>query len=394
MNSNSFCFMKAAIIVCDGMADRPIKELDGKTPLEAANTPNMDELAKRGISGIADPIYPGIRPGSDTSHLAILGYDPFKTYTGRGPLEAVGMGIKLEEGDVVFRCNFATIDGDVVTDRRAGRIKETESLAEIIRNITVEGAEVLFKSIDYRGALVFRGEGLSGNVTESDPHVPGEPMLTIEALDDTPEAKHTADLVNDFISKAKEALKDSSPANMLILRGCGIMPELVPFKEKRGVSGACIATTAIIRGIASLAGLDVVEAEYDYRDRIKQALKVLESHDFLLMNIKEADEASHDHDYKKKIEVLEKIDEALGPFIDFAGDNYVAIMSDHTTPVSFGDHTGDPVPVLIAGPEVRTDGTIKFDERSAAKGGLSRLNSSEILPIMLNLMNRTEKFGA
>jgi 2,3-bisphosphoglycerate-independent phosphoglycerate mutase len=386
--------MKAAIIVCDGMADRPIKELGGKTPLEAANTPNMDELAKRGICGIADPIYPGTRAGSDTSHLAILGYDPFKTYTGRGPLEAVGMGIKLEEGDVVFRCNFATIDGDVIIDRRAGRIKETEELAEIIRNITVEGAEVLFKSIDYRGALVFRGEGLSGNVTDSDPHVPGKSMHKVEALDDTPDAKRTADITNDFISKAKEALKDSSPANMLILRGCGIMPELEPFKEKRGVSGACIATTAIIRGIAKLAGLEVVDAKNDYKDRIKQGLQVLESHDFLLMNIKEADEAAHDHDYKKKIEVIEQIDAALGPVLDFIDDNYIAIMSDHTTPVSFGDHTGDPVPVVIAGPEVRTDGAVKFDERSAAEGGLSRLHSSEILPIMLNLMNRTEKFGA
>jgi 2,3-bisphosphoglycerate-independent phosphoglycerate mutase len=386
--------MKAAIIVCDGMADRPIKELGGKTPLEAANTPNMDELAKRGICGVADPIYPGTRAGSDTSHLAILGYDPFKTYTGRGPLEAVGMGIELEEGDVVFRCNFATIDGDVVKDRRAGRIKETEELAEIIRNITVEGAEVLFKSIEYRGALVFRGEGLSGNVSESDPHVPGEPMHRVEPMDDTVEAKRTADIVNDFISKAKEALRDSSPANMLILRGCGIMPDLEPFKEKRGVSGACIATTAIIRGIASLVGMEIVQAENDYKDRIKQGLQVLESHDFLLMNIKEADEAAHDHDYKKKIAVIEQIDAALGPVLDFIDDNYIAIMSDHTTPVSFGDHTGDPVPVVIAGPEVRTDSVTKFDERQAAGGGLSRLHSSEILPIMLNLMNRTEKFGA
>jgi 2,3-bisphosphoglycerate-independent phosphoglycerate mutase len=386
--------MKAAIIVCDGMADRPIKELGGKTPLEAANTPNMDELAKRGICGIADPIYPGTRAGSDTSHLAILGYDPFKTYTGRGPLEAVGMGIKLEAGDVAFRCNFATIDGNVITDRRAGRIKETEELAEIIRNITVVGAEVLFKSIEYRGALVFRGEGLSGQVSESDPHVPGEPMHNVEPLDDTPEARRTADITNDFIKKAKGALKENSPANMLILRGAGIMPDLEPFKEKRGVSGACIATTAIIRGIASLVGLEVVDAENDYKDRIKQALVTLKGYDFLLMNIKEADEAAHDRDYKKKIDVIEQIDAALGPFLDFAGDNYVAIMSDHTTPVSFGDHTGDPVPVVIAGPEVRTDCVAKFDERSAAEGGLCRLNSSEVLPIMLNLMNMTEKFGA
>jgi 2,3-bisphosphoglycerate-independent phosphoglycerate mutase len=219
-------------------------------------------------------------------------------------------------------------------------------------------------------------------------------MEKVMPTDDTPEARRTADIANDFISKAREALKDNSPANMLILRGCGIMPDLEPFREKRGLSGACIATTAIIRGIANIAGLEVVDAEHDYKDRIKQGLKVLENKDFLLMNIKEADEAAHDRDYKKKIEIIEQIDAALGPFLDFAGDNYVAIMSDHTTPVSFGDHTGDPVPVLISGPEVRTDSVAKFDERQAAAGGLCRLNSSEILPILLNLMNRTEKFGA
>jgi len=386
--------MKAAIIVCDGMADRPIKELGGKTPLEAAKTPNMDTLAKRGICGIADPVYPGIRAGSDTSHLAILGYDPFKTYTGRGPLEAVGMGIELEEGDAVFRCNFATIDGNVITDRRAGRIRETEDLAKIINGISIPGARIIFKSVEYRGSLVLRGEGLSGRVSDSDPHAPGKPIEKVKALDDTPEAKRTADIANEFTSKVKEALRDSSPANMLILRGCGIKPDIESLKEKRGIDGACIATTAIIKGIASLVGMEVVQAEHDYTDRIKQGLNVLESHDFLLMNIKEADEAAHDRDYKRKIKVIEQIDAALGPFLDFAQNNYVAIMSDHTTPVSFGDHTGDPVPVVIAGPEVRTDGVTKFDERSAAKGGLCRLNSSEVLPIMLNLMNRTEKFGA
>jgi 2,3-bisphosphoglycerate-independent phosphoglycerate mutase len=386
--------MKAAIIVCDGMADRPIRELGGKTPLEVANTPNMDELAARGICGIADPIYSGIRAGSDTSHLAILGYDPFKAYTGRGPIEAVGMGLELKEGDVAFRCNFATIEGDVIKDRRAGRIKDTGEFAKIINGISIPGVEILFKSIEYRASLVFRGDGLSGKVSDSDPHVPGEPMEKVRPLDDTTEAKRTADIANDFISEAQKALKDSSPANMLILRGCGIMPKIEPLKEKRGLSGVCIATTAIIRGIASLVGMEVLEAEPDYTYRVKQGLRALENKDFLLMNIKEADEAAHDHDYNKKIEIIEQIDSALEPFLEFSKENYIALLSDHTTPVSFGDHTGDPVPVAIAGPEVRTDSVTRFDERSVTGGGLCRLHSSEILPTMLDLMNKTEKFGA
>ncbi len=386
--------MKAAIIVCDGIADRPINELDKKTPLEAANTPNMDKLAARGINGIADPIAPGIRAGSDTSHLAILGYDPFKVYTGRGPFEAAGMGIRLEEGDIAFRCNFATIDGSVVKDRRASRIKDTEELAKLVGGISIPGVEVIFESLDYRGALVFRGEGLSGNVSDSDPHVSGEPMKDVIPLDDTREAKYTADIANDFLAKTQKALENNAPANMLLLRGCGIVPKMEAFREKYGLDGACIATTAIIKGIAGIVGMEILEAEKDYKDRCKQGLKALEKRDFLLMNIKEADEAGHDHDHAKKIEIIERIDSALGQFLDFTDENYLVLLSDHTTPVSFGDHTGDPVPVIIAGPEVRTDDVMRFDERSAAKGGLCRIKSQDILPILLDLMNKTEKFGA
>lgn len=386
--------MKAAIIVCDGMADRPIGALGKKTPLEVADTPNMDELATRGINGIADPIAPGIRAGSDTSHLAILGYDPFKVYTGRGPFEAVGMGIELEEGDVAFRCNFVTIEGDIVKDRRASRIKNTEDLARFISNIPIPGVEVLFRSLDYRAALVFRGAGLSGNVSDSDPHVPGVPMKEVMPLDDTSEARYTADIANEFLSKVRKALENNSPANMLTLRGCGATPKMDTFRKKCGLDGTCIATTAIIKGIAGITGLEILKAKESYKDRCKQGIKALEKKDFLLMNIKEADETAHDQDHIRKIDVIEKIDAALGEFLDFTDENYLALLSDHTTSVSLGDHAGDPVPVVIAGPEVRTDSVMRFDERSVTKGGLCRIKSNNVLPILLDLMNKTEKFGA
>lgn len=386
--------MKAALIVCDGIADRPIDALGKKTPLEAAETPNMDLIAKRGICGISDPIAPGIRAGSDVSHLAILGYDPCKVYTGRGPLEAVGMGIEIKEGDVAFRCNFATIEGGVVKDRRASRIKGTQDLASLVNAISIPGVEVRFNSLDYRGSLVFRGEGLSGNVSDSDPHVPGRPPEVVRPLDGTGEASHTADIANDFLKKVKTVLEDRTPANMLILRGCGISPKIETLNERHGISGACIATTAIIKGIASLAGLEVIEAEKDYKDRCRQGLLALDKTDFLLMNLKEADEAGHDKDYVKKIEAIEEIDAGLGQFLDFTDENYLVLMSDHATPVSFGDHTGDPVPVAIAGPEVITDDVKRFNERSAAKGGLCRIRSRDIMPILLNLLNKSEKYGA
>jgi 2,3-bisphosphoglycerate-independent phosphoglycerate mutase len=168
--------MKCLLVVCDGMADRPIKELGGKTPLEKANTPNLDSIAKNGVSGIVDTIAPGIRPGSDTAHLAILGYDPLKNYTGRGPFEAAGVGIEVQPGDIALRCNFATVDeNEVVLDRRAGRIGEgTEELAQAINDLKIPGVEIKFKeSTKHRGALVLRGEGLSHQVSDSDPHREG-----------------------------------------------------------------------------------------------------------------------------------------------------------------------------------------------------------------------------
>jgi 2,3-bisphosphoglycerate-independent phosphoglycerate mutase len=386
--------MKALLLVCDGMGDRPIKELGGKTPLEVAHTPNMDELSARGINGLMDPIAPGVRAGSDTSHLAILGFDPYQVYTGRGPFEAAGLGLELKPGDIAFRCNFATISDDMtVKDRRAGRIKDTEELAEIIRNIQLPGIKIVFKSLSYRGALIMRGEGLSCRVSDSDPHLPGRKVEKVKPLDDAEEARRTARLANEFSERVKKVLK-GKPANMLLLRGCGVAPQLEPIEERYGISGACMATAAIIRGIGKLAGMELLEAKEDYVARVGQALDALERVDLFLMNIKEADEAAHDHDPKKKIRIIERIDEAVGEVFDFSRENYVVLMVDHTTPCSFGDHTGDPVPITICGPEVRTDDVREFNERANAKGGMGRIRGRDIIPILLNLMNKSEKFGA
>ena len=398
--------MKALVLVCDGLADRPVKKLDGRTPLEFANTPNLDELAAKGITGIADPIAPGIRAGSDTSHLAILGYDPHAVYTGRGPFEAAGMGIELREGDVAWRCNFATVDQNLtVRDRRAGRIEDTSALVEALQSIRLPGVEVKLASLAYRCALVFRGEGLSHRVSDTDPHATGVKAHPAQPLDDSAEARRTAKLLEEFLRQAHEVLekhevnakrkeKNLPPANYLLARGAGVVPELESFSQRYRLSGACMATTAIIRGIAHLAGMKVIGTERDYIARAKRALLALEKVDFLLMNIKEADEAGHDHSPEKKVRVIEAIDTMVGEFLDFAQDNYLVVMSDHTTPCSVGDHTGDVVPILIAGPEVRTDKVTTFSERACAGGGLNRIRGMDLMPILLDLMNKSEKFGA
>ena len=397
---------KALLLVCDGLADRPVRELGGRTPLEAASTPNLDALAQAGITGIADPVAPGVRAGSDTSHLAILGYDPRRVYTGRGPFEAAGMGLRVEPGDVAWRCNFASVDSNlVVLDRRAGRIADTLPLVKALQEIELPEVEVELGSLGYRCALVFRGEGLSHRVSDTDPHATGVKVKPAEPLDGSREAMHTARLLNTFSEKAHRVLEahelnrrrqeaGNPPANYLLARGAGIVPELESFSQRYGMMGACIATTAIIKGIARLAGMEVVEAERDYMARARQALQVLERCEFLLMNIKEADEAAHDHSPERKVEVIESIDAMVGELMQFAEDNYIVVLSDHTTPCSVGDHCGDTVPVLIAGPEVRSDAVAAFSERACASGGLGRIRGMDIMPILLDLLNRSEKYGA
>ncbi len=264
------------MIVVDGMGDRPLIDHDYKTPLEYANTPNMDRLAKGGLVGLLDPISPGVRPGSDVANLALFGYDPAKYYTGRGPLEALGAGIDLGPNDIAFRVNFATVDDDFrVEDRRAGRIRKGASkLAKSVSEIKVEsvpGIKTIFKpTVDHRAVLVFRGEKLSKNVTDTDPQEEGLKLVISRATDGSEEAKRTSAAVNEFVKRSHEALREhplnqerandgEKPANIILTRGAGTRPSLPSFKSMFDLRGACISGTALVKGIASAAGIDVVD---------------------------------------------------------------------------------------------------------------------------------------
>jgi len=425
--------MKAVLIVCDGMADRPVPELANKTPLELANKPNMDWLAKHGVCGIMDTIEPGVPPGSDTAHLALLGYNPFEVYTGRGPFEAAGAGIDLKPGDIAFRVNFATVDENgIITDRRAGRIHETKPLEEAISQIKVKGAEIIFKAtVGHRGVLVLRGKGLSPEVSDSDPHATGvKPLRIVPQLVEEKKiptypviaggmrklvirksrALKTAKILNEFSRKAHEILKNHEvnirrvqegkpPANYLLIRGPGMVPHLAPLEERMGLKGACVAAAALVKGVCRLAGMTVPDVpgatggvDTDLRSKVKTTLELLESHDLVLLHIKGLDEAGHDRNPKKKAEFIEKIDSHLPQLIEAV--DFIVLTADHTTPVSVGDHTADPVPVLIYGPGVRVDDIEKFGERDAARGGLGRIRGRHLLPILTDLMGKSKKFGA
>ena len=309
---------KGILIVADGLGGRPTDTPEGKTCLEAARTPHLDGLARRGALGLLDPIAPGVRPGSDTAHLSLFGYDPFKEYPGRGVFEAVGVGLEVHEGDICFRTNFATVDENfVVTDRRAGRLHEgQEELEKALQGLKPRSApdvEVVFKaSTEHRGALVLRGPDLSPAVSEADPHEVGRRVHEVVPLEDTPEARRTAQVVNDILKQSYEILKDLPlnkereakglpPANILLPRGPSTVPRFETLPRRYGIEGAVIAAGALYIGIGKLLGLEFKQAkgatgglDTNIRNKIALALEELKTKDFVFVHVKGTDTAGHD----------------------------------------------------------------------------------------------------
>ncbi len=405
---------KILTIILDGLADRPVAILGNKTPLQAAKKPNLNWFAKNGMCGLMDPIAPGIRPGSDTSHLAILGYNPHEVYTGRGPFEAAGAGLSLEPGDVAFRCNFGTIDEEgVVIDRRAGRIREgTTEIARDLDGMPIEGVRVIFKeATEHRGVLILRGKGLSPKVTDVDPHAVGVKYNSCEPLE--LDAKRTAEIVNEFVERSKEILeghevnkrrlKDGDyPANIIMPRGGGVFPHLESLEKRYGLKSAAIGGVTLVKGICKVAGMDLLDVDgatggldTDMIAKGNAAIEALKSYDFVFMNVKAGDICGHDGDAKGKVKVAERIDKMMAIIRKECPDDLVlAVTCDHTTPVAIRDHAGDPVPLLVYGKGVRVDEVVEFDELSVIKGILGRIRGSDFMPILLNLSNRAKKFGA
>jgi len=409
----------AIIVVCDGMADRPTSRHGFKTPLEAAETPNLNRLARNGSVGLMDPIGPGIRPGSDVAHFALLGYDPHVYYSGRGSLEAVGAGVQLNPEDVAFRANFATVDETLtIIDRRAGRIRDgAEQLAEALEDIKLEngrGIPVEFKhTVEHRGVLIFRGNEVSRMVSDTDPHATGVRILESRPLEESPKARLTAQALNEFTRKSFELLKDhpvnlerrklgKMVANIVICRGAGTLPKLKPLTETYGVKAACVAAVAMVRGICKIAGMRLIDVEgatggvnTNFKAKAEASLKALEVNDLVFLHIKAPDVAGHDGNFNAKKSIIEKIDGMVGQIlrkIDPA-KSYLAVTSDHTTPISVKDHTSDPVPLVIFGPDVARCGVTKFCERNAAKGNIGRIKGINLIPILMDYLGKSVKFG-
>ncbi|MBD3210317.1 2,3-bisphosphoglycerate-independent phosphoglycerate mutase [Candidatus Micrarchaeota archaeon] len=393
---------KAILLIIDGLGDLPTP----KTPLQAAKTPNLDRLAKNGINGMLSPIKRYIVPGSDTGHLSILGYDPAVFYCGRGPFEALGLGIELQEGDVAFRTNFATVKDDRVEDRRAGRI-DTETASKLSKGLSMKigNVEIIFRnSVEHRGALVLRGPNLSSNVSDTDPHQEGV-LQECVPLEDSWEAKRTADIINRYTEVARGWLSSNPankgrklPANALMVRGAGAYAEVPSFFERFKMHGLCVAGGALYKGVAAYLKMDVALVpsatgglKTDVRAKAEAAAKALEGYDFVFMHIKGCDSASHDGNFNAKKKMLEKIDKVI-PILEKSGASLV-ITGDHSTPVSMKSHSGHEVPILVYKGE-RNDKIKKFDELSCAQGGLGHIKGKDVLPLILNITGRAEKYGS
>ena len=402
---------KIVVLIMDGLGDRPNSELMGLTPLQYSFRPNMNTLARKGQTGFMFPVSEGVCTGSDTSHLSILGYDPRSVYTGRGPFEAMGLGLLVNPGDIAFRANFATVDASgVVTDRRAGRIRERT--AELASELSFELDGYKFTvaaGVEHRAALVVSGPDLSDRVSDSDPHEVGRKVKEIKALDESGE--RTAEILNRYTERARAILEahdvnvrrrasGESPANIILLRGAGKAPEIEPFARKWGMKGACIAGIPLIRGIGHLAGLDIIHKSEmtgsynsDYRTKIRETVHALRDHDFVLVNFKATDVAGHDGEPFKKVSVIEKADEAISPLLDLGEEITLAITGDHSTPCAIREHSGDPVPLLIYTDGIRADQSEKFDEIQASHGSI-RIRSGDLMQYLLSVSDRAEKYGA
>jgi len=386
---------KIVMVVFDGLGGLPMQP-GGKTELESAIKPNLDALASKSILGLADPVAPGITPGSGPGHLGIFGYDPLQYEIGRGVLEALGIDFDLQSNDVAARGNFCSVDADgKLTDRRAGRIATelNQGLVKILQTIKIDGVEIFVETVkDYRFVFVMRGEGLGDALSETDPQRVGVAPLPVRAL--SPGSEKAARVANEFIAQASQLLRDKRPANMIMLRGLAKRPALPTFKEVYDLNAAAIAVYPMYRGLARLLGMKILSVDGEtLADEMTTLEKNWGSFDFFYFHIKKTDSSGEDGDFARKAHVIEEFDAILPRLIALKPDVLI-VGSDHSTPALLKQHSWHPVPVMLYSPHVRADGIAEYGESACARGSLGHVRSKEIMPVALANAMRLTKFGA
>ena len=343
---------KIVLLVIDGLGGLPM-DPSGQTELEAADTPNLDALAARSDLGLSRPVAAGVSPGSGPGHLGLFGYDPVRFQVGRGVLSALGVGFDLGESDLAARVNFATKDeSGRISDRRAGRIpseKGEELVALLNEKLNLDGVEVfVMPEKEYRAVAVFRGEGLSDALTDSDPQRTGLEPLPVEPTDGSPEAKKSARIVNSFVEQANEILGDHHPANTILVRGFGMHPALL-LRGDLQARAAAIASYPMYKGLARLAGMQLLKEGEGISGEFETLKSNWDDHDFFFVHIKPTDAAGEDGDFDRKASVIEEVDARIPVLLDL-GPDALAVTGDHATPAKMKSHSWHGVPFLLASP--------------------------------------------
>ena len=385
---------KIVMLVADGLGGLPL-EPGGLTELETANTPNLDALARRGVSGGSIPVTLGISPGSGPGHLGLFGYDPLKYVIGRGALEATGIGIELAEGDVAVRCNFCTIDGEGnITDRRAGRIPTDQSapLAERLRQVQIPEIEIVVEPVkEHRFVVVFRGVGLEGEVADTDPQATGVPPL--EPVPRDPDSSRTAEVAHEFIQQARQLLAGEARANCLTMRGFSGKPALPSYKEVYGLRAAAVAVYPMYKGLARLVGMDIVGDAKTLDEQMDVLAANWNDYDFFFLHYKYTDSTGEDGDFDAKVARIEDFDAAIPRVLEL-NPTVTIVTGDHSTPAKMSAHSWHPVPTLLVADSCRTDGCEAFGERDAVHGGLGQFKAKHLMTLALAHAGRMGKYGA
>lgn len=388
---------KIILLVMDGLGGLP-REQGGLTELETASTPNMDRLAREGSVGLSIPVARGVAPGSGPAHLGLFGYDPLVYDIGRGVLESIGIGLSVGEGDVAVRGNFCTVDETgIITDRRAGRISTEEGAkrVELLKGIQIEGVDIQVEIGEgYRFALVMRGEGLSGEVEDTDPQILGVPPLPARAT--TPEAERTAEIANEWIAAARERLRGHEPANMVTLRGFASDPKLPKYKDVYKLNAACVAVYPMYKGVAQLVGMDIIPTDmhFNVQDEFNKVAEIFADYNFIFCHVKYTDSRGEDGNFDGKVKVIEEVDAAIPTLIGLKPDVLI-VTGDHSTPATYRAHTWHPVPTLLWAPQTHmTDRAQTYGERECMGGALGQFPSVDLMPLALAHAKRMVKYGA
>ncbi|GBD11040.1 hypothetical protein HRbin23_00691 [bacterium HR23] len=385
---------KILFLVVDGLGGLPHPETH-RSELESARIPHLNALARRSACGLTTPVLPGITPGSGPGHLALFGYDPLKYTIGRGVLEALGIGLTLQPGDLTARGNFCTVDAQGrITDRRAGRISTEESrvLAERLGGIRLPGVHLEVHPVkEHRFVLLLRGDGLSEAISDTDPGRTGVPPREPTAL--SPAGERTAPLVQAFVAEAQKLLAGEQKGNMVLLRGWSRLPSLPNFCQTYRLRAAAIAAYPMYRGIARVLGMAVLPTGSTFAEEVATLQEHWDQYDFFFLHYKPADAAGEDGDFQGKVRALEALDEHIPSLLALHPDVFV-LAGDHATPALVGGHSWHAVPLLIHSRYTRGEGVEAFHERACAQGSLGRLPATAVMLLALAHAGRLAKYGA